>query len=40
MYHSNSQLTISVGGNGPVHEGKEDKQVKQPYYAISSQNLY
>ena len=29
MYHSNNQLTIWIGGNGPVHVGKEDRQVKQ-----------
>ena len=40
IYHSNSQLTGWAGGNGTVHEGKEDKQVKQHYYTLTSQNFY
>ena len=39
MYHSNSQLTSWVGVNGPVHVGKEDKQVKQHYYVTSSSEI-
>ena len=29
-----------IGANGPVHVGKEDKQLKQHYYGTSSQKLY
>ena len=32
MHHSNSEHTSWVGGNEPVHVGKEDKQVKQHCY--------
>ena len=39
MYHSNSQLTTWVGGNGTVHVEKKDKEVKQHSYVTSLQKL-
>ena len=40
MHHSNSQLTSWIGGNGPVHVWKEDKQVKQHSYVTFSYLQY
>ena len=39
MYHSNRQLTSWTAVHGAVHVVRENKEVKQHYYAISSQKL-